>query len=121
MEETKVENKAETSQESRKDFLDKHKIVQHRARRNIFDDYKQINSYELDLPNTQNKFAVTLHQRKTDNAQYLLKMQVGTNSVFIDAKTAFIVSEAMRFITNDIVPDDLKPTFDIRPKVRTEV
>ncbi len=105
----------ETSSD-RSDFLKKYKEKGPRPRRNIFEDYTQVNSYELDLPNTQNKLVISLHQKKTDEKDYLLKWQIGKSSMFIDAKTTFIVSEAMRFLTEDIVPDDLKPTVDIKPK-----
>jgi len=109
MEDSKPTDK---TQESRGKFLREFKDKHPRVRRDIFEDYEQVNNYELDLPNTQNKLVISLHQRKTDETDYLLKWQVGKSSMFIDAKTAFVVSEAMRFLTDDIVPTELKPTFD---------
>ncbi len=120
MEEKENENEQEIkpldTSKSRSDFLKQYKDRGPRPRRNIFEDYNQVNSYELDLPNTQNKLVISLHQKKGDEKDYLLKWQIGKSSMFIDAKTTFIVSEAMRFLTDEIVPDDLKPTSDIKPK-----
>ena len=109
--ESKNENK---STETRKDFLDKFKKENPRRRRDIFEDYNEINSYELDLPKTQNKLVISLHQKKTDDTDHLLKWQIGKSSMFIDAKTSFVVSEAMRHLTDAIVPDELKPLADIQ-------
>jgi len=106
------EKPTDRTQETRGDFLRSFKEKHPRARRDIFEDYEQVNSYELDLPNTQNKLVISLHKRKNDETDHLLKWQIGKSSMFIDAKTSFVVSEAMRFLTDDIVPADLKPTFD---------
>ncbi len=112
-----MENTSEVKRtESRTEFLNKYKNQGPRPRRNIFEDYTQVNSYELDLPNTQNKLVISLHQKKSDEKDYLLKWQIGKSSMFIDAKTTWVVSEAMRFLTDDIVPADLKPTFDTTKK-----
>ncbi len=100
--------------QSRGDFLKNYKEKNPRVRRDIFEDYNQVNSFELDLPNTQNKMVISVHQRKTDDTDHLLKWQIGMSSMFIDAKTAFVVSEAMRHLTEDIVPDELKPIADIK-------
>ena len=100
--------------ESRKEFLSKYKKENPRVRRDIFEDYVQVNSFELDLPNTQNKMVISVHRRKNDEHEHLLKWQIGKSSMFIDAKTAFVVSEAMRHLTEDIVPDELKPIADIK-------
>ena len=113
MEGNESENKSETPQISeREKFLNDFKN-QPKVRRDIFLDYEQKNSYELDLPNTLNKLVISLHQKKNDATDYLLKWQIGRSSMFIDAKTAYVVSEAMRYLTEDIVPDHLKPTSDI--------
>ncbi len=109
MEENEATN---NTQESRANFLKNVKEKHPRIRRDIFEDYEQVNSYELDLPNTQNKFIISLHKRKSDETDHLLKWQIGKSSMFIDAKITFVVSEAMRFLTDDIVPAELKPTFD---------
>ena len=106
----------ENVKKERSKFLEEYKNKGPRPRRNIFEDYSQVNSYELDLPNTQNKLVISLHQMKADKENFLLKWQIGKSSMFIDAKTTFIVSEAMRFLTEDIVPDELKPTVDIKQK-----
>jgi len=98
----------------RGDFLKQYKDKHPRVRRDIFEDYVQKNSFELDLPNTQNKMIISVHQRKNDETDHLLKWQIGQSSMFIDAKTAFVVSEAMRHLTVDIVPDELKPIADIK-------
>lgn len=111
-----MENTEANKPSDRTEFLNKYKNQGMRPRRNIFEDYTQVNSYELDLPNTQNKLVISLHQQKLDDKNYLLKWQIGKSSMFIDAKTTFIVSEAMRYLTEDIVPDDLKPTVDIKEK-----
>ncbi len=117
-----MENTSEVKQtESRTEFLNKYKNQGPRPRRNIFEDYTQVNSYELDLPNTQNKLVISLHQKKSDEKDYLLKWQIGKSSMFIDAKTTFIVSEAMRYLTEDIVPEDLKPTSDMKQKETKEI
>lgn len=108
-------NTQDTSKpESRRDFLNKYKRDNPRVRKDIFEDYTQVNSFELDLPNTQNKMVISVHQRKNDEHEYLLKWQIGKSSMFIDAKTTFVVSEAMRHLTEDIVPDELKPIADIK-------
>lgn len=106
----------ENPQLGREKFLKDFKSTHPRVRRDIFEDYTQVNSYELDLPNTQNKLVISLHKRKTDETDHLLKWQIGKSSMFIDAKTTWVVSEAMRFLTDDIVPADLKPTFDTTVK-----
>lgn len=100
--------------EGRGEFLNRYKDKHPRVRRDIFEDYNQMNSFELDLPNTQNKMVISVHQRKNDETDHLLKWQIGQSSMFIDAKTAFVVSEAMRHLTVDIVPDELKPIADIK-------
>lgn len=99
-------------QTDRKDFLNRYKESARRPRYDIFKDYEQVNNYELDLPNTQNKLVISLHQKKSDANDYLLRLGIGRSSIFIDAKTSYIVSEAMRFLTEDIVPPELKPTVD---------
>ena len=104
----KLENK-ETNQQTRGKFLNDYKKGLPKQRRDIFEDYNQINSYELDLPNTQHQLVISVHQKKTDKTDYLLKWQIGKSSMFIDARTTFIVSEAMRFLTDEIVPSELKP------------
>lgn len=114
MSEEKNTIKESPQQESRKDFLSRVKKDHPRVRKDIFEDYNQVNSFELDLPNTQNKMVISVHQRKTDEKDHLLKWQIGKSSMFIDAKTTFIVSEAMRHLTEDIVPDELKPIADIK-------
>ena len=106
------EKPTKSTQESRGEFLKTFSEKHPRVRRDIFEDYEQVNSYELDLPNTQNKLIISLHKRKNDDTDHLLKWQIGKSSMFIDAKTSFVVSEAMRFLTDDIVPKELKPTFD---------
>ena len=112
--ESKIESKVEPKfdQSKRSKFLQDYKKQMPKQRRDIFEDYNQVNSYELDLPNTQNKLVISVHQKKTDETDYLLKWQIGKSSMFIDAKTAFIVSEAMRFLTDEIVPSELKPTLE---------
>jgi len=109
------EIKNSEEQTSRKKFLDEHRSVGRKPRRDIFEDYNETNNYELDLPNTQNKLILSLHQKKTDNSAFLLKWSIGKSSMFIDGKISFVVAEAMRFLTADIVPDELKPTSDIKP------
>lgn len=106
-----IKDKTTKEQTGRKEFLSKYesKPGQQKPRRNIFDDYKIVNSFELDLPNTQNKLVMSLHQKKTDESDYLFKWQIGKSSMFIDGKIAFVVSTAMEAITDDIVPADLRP------------
>ena len=104
--------KTDTTQQDRGNFLKTFKDRNPRVRRDIFEDYDQVNSYELDLPNTQNKLVISLHKSKKDETDHLLKWQIGKSSMFIDAKTTFVVSEAMRFLTDDIVPAELKPMSD---------
>lgn len=106
--------KQDVPSQSRGDFLKNYKDKHPRVRRDIFEDYTQVNSFELDLPNTQNKMIISVHKRKNDETDHLLKWQIGKSSMFIDAKTAFVVSEAMRHLTEDIVPDELKPIADIK-------
>lgn len=105
----------ETNNTGRKGFLDKYQGGQYSKRGNIFDNYEVINSFDVDLPNTSKKLIISLCQSKIDPESYLLKWQIGKSSLFIDAKIAFVVSEAMRYITEDIVPDNLKPTSDSKP------
>ena len=118
MEETNKVESGKTEQEIRGKFLKNYQDNVPKARRDIFEEYNQINSYELDLPNTQNKLVISVHQKKSDATDYLLKWQIGKSSMFIDAKTSWIVSEAMRFLTNEIVPTELKPKLE-NPKELT--
>lgn len=109
----KIEDiKQDTEQEQRQKFLDSRKMNRE-TRGDIFENYTIKNSYEMELPNTKNKLVVTLHSKKTENNSYLLKLKIGNANLFFDAKISFIVAEALRFLTDDIVPDDLKPTADI--------
>ncbi len=106
-------------QQNRETFLNKHNKREPYVRRDVFADFEQVNNYELPMPNTQHKLVLSLHKKKTDESMHLLKFQIGRNSLFIDAKTAFIVAEALRFLTDEIVPEDLKPTFDKQPEAVT--
>lgn len=105
----KVEGK-----QTRGEYLEKFKKEHPAKRRDIFESYDEVNSFELDLPNTQNKLVLSLHKNKRDSEEHLLKWRIGKSSMFIDAKTAFVVSEAMRHLTEDIVPDELKPIADMK-------
>ena len=105
--EQKIEEKSE--QQNRQEFLDKTKSKVVHQRRDFFEDCTQVNNYELPLPNTQKKLVLSLHQKNNDKETYLLKLQVGVRSIFVDAKIAFVMAETMRFLTDDIVPDELKP------------
>ncbi len=120
METIMEEKETESIQEKRGKFLEKFNKNQPKVRRDIFEDYIQKNSYEIDLPNTPNKLVISLHQKKSDENEYLLKWQIGKSSMFIDAKIAYVVSEAQRYLTEDIVPDELKLTSD-KPKEETVV
>ena len=118
--EKQVESKPDIAENSgfgkqnRSAFLKGYSDKNPRVRRDIFEDYVKVNSFELDLPNTQNKMIISLHRRKNDDNDHLLKWTIGKSSMFIDAKTTFVVSEAMRHLTEDVVPDELKPLADIK-------
>ena len=83
-------------------------------RKDIFERYEQVNSFEVDLPNTQNKLVLSVHKSLKDPEDHLFKWSIGKASMFMDAKITFVVAEAMRYLTEDIVPDDLKPKPDIK-------
>lgn len=112
-----VSNELESvkQQEIRKKFLDSQN-TERRVRKNIFDNYKMINNYELRLPNTDNKLIYSLWQNKRDDDDFLLKQQIGKTTMFWDAKISFIASEVIRFLTADIVPDEMKPDSDKKGK-----
>lgn len=109
----KIENDSE--QNKRKSFLETQKRNGPKQRRDIFEDYKVVNSYEIELSKTQNKLVLSLHQKKTDNTDYLFKWQIGKSSMFVDGKITFVVAEAMRYLTSEVVPDSLKPKNDSKP------
>lgn len=106
------QNKTQNEQQERKDFIDKSSNIL-RERRDILESYDQIDTHELDLPRTTHKMVFSVYQKKTDKTDFLFVQRVGNKKLFYDAKLAFVVAELIRFLTADIVPDDLKPTADI--------
>lgn len=110
-----VVTEQDKEQQDRKKFLKSYDSKKVRPqRRNLFDDFTQINSYELPLQNTYNDLVISLHQKKTDETEHLLKFQIGKTSMFIDAKISFYLAEAIRVVCDSVVPPDLRPIEDKR-------
>lgn len=78
-------------------------------RKDIFLDYNMINSFEIPLPNTQNKLVSEVWKKKDNSDSHILKMRIGKGALFFDAKVAFVVREVLRELTDSIVPADLRP------------
>ena len=83
------------------------------AKRNPFADYERVNSYAIDLPNTYRPLLIELLKHSYGKGDtYMLKLSIGYRSIYVHGSTAFTVAEVIRDFTQDIVPDNLKPSRD---------